>query len=80
MKEIEAAQMNTLDDSHLRQSHNLISSKVSHARKNIRKIEHENLQLLKRISAVSPTIRNVKLKKDREKQVKILKLKGKYPY
>ena len=72
--------MSTLDDRHLRNSHNLVSSKISHTRKNIRKIENENLQLLKRISAVSPTVRNSKLRKEREKGVKVLKLRGKYPY
>ena len=55
MKQIEVAQMATLDDRHMIPSHNLVSSKISHTRKNIRKIENENLQLLKRISAVSPT-------------------------
>ena len=80
MKEIELGQMHTLDDSHIRPSHNLITSKISHARTKIKNIENENLQLLKRISAVSPTYRNNKMRLDRQKQVKLLKMKGKYPY
>ena len=65
MKEIELGQMHTLDDSHIRPSHNLITSKISHARTKIKNIENENLQLLKRISAVSPTYRNNKMRLDR---------------
>ena len=67
MKEIELGQMNTLDQSHLRQSYNLVSSKISHTRTKIKNIENENLQLLKRISNVSPTYRNSKMKNDRKK-------------
>lgn len=81
MKEIELQNMQQMrDDTHFRTSHNLVNSKISHAKKNIRKIENENLQLLKRITAVSPTYQNSKYAKDRKKQVKLLKLKGKYPY
>ena len=80
MKDIELGNMNTLDDSHLRASYNLVSSKISHARKNVRKIENENLQLLKRINNASPTIRSSKMRMDRHKQVKLLKLKGRFPY
>lgn len=35
--------MSTLDESHLRPSHSLASGKINHTRKNIRKIENENL-------------------------------------
>lgn len=49
-------------------------------RKNIKRIENENQQLLKRISEVSPTYKNSQMRQDRQKQVKLLKLKGKYPY
>lgn len=65
MKEIEIGQMNTFDDSHIRPSQNLITSKISHTRTKIKNIENENLQLLKRISAVSPTYQNSKMKLDR---------------
>ena len=80
MKEIEMGQMNTMNNSHIRQSHNLITGKISNARSKIRNIENENLKLLKRISAVSPTYQNSKMKLDRKKQVQLLKRKGKYPY
>ena len=80
MKDMELGNMNTLDDSHLRASYNLVSSKISNARKNVKKIENENLQLLKRINNASPTIRSSKMRMDRHKQVKLLKLKGRFPY
>jgi len=57
-----------------------VTGKISHTRKNIRKIENENVKLLRRITAISPTYNNSKMRMDREKQVKLLKLKGKYPY
>jgi len=80
MKEIELANMQTLDDSHIRAGHSLVHGRISHARQNIRKIEQENLQLLKRITSVSPTYQNSRYAKDREKTVKLLKIKGRYPY
>ena len=62
-------QVSKVNDDHIRQSHNLITGKISHTRSRIRDIENENLKLLKRISAVSPTYQNSKMKLDRKKQV-----------
>ena len=36
--------------------------------------------MLKRISEVSPTYQKSRFTKERQRQVKLLKLKGRYPY
>ena len=61
------SQMSMLDEHNLRQSQNLVAGKINNARKNIRRIENENLQLLRRISAISPTYKKNDMAKDRER-------------
>ena len=58
----------------------LIMGKIEDKRRNLERIQNENMQLLKRLSNVSPTYNHLQWKRERRENEKLIASKCKYPH
>ena len=79
MQEIELKPVVVGDKRSVNPKH-LVMGKIEDKRRRLETIQNENMQLLRRLSSVSPTYNHLKWKKERRENEKLIASKCKYPY
>jgi hypothetical protein len=80
MKEIECKPFKSLDTTHVANKKHVLLGRMEQKRRQLERIDAENLKMLKRIHGASPTYDHQRWRKQREEEEYLISQKSKFPY